>query len=94
MTEEDIKALSGAFQRVFAAKGNTATPDDKFEVLVDLCDRYGYFFALPNTASEAELRAANAERMVIARIIQQSHEPGSDLLSRLFEAVVARRTAR
>lgn len=83
--------VQGAYQRVLTGSSGQASEIDRFAVLHDLTYRYDYFFVNPDRASDEELREANAARKVVMRILQQSHQPGSDLLSRLFEAAVARR---
>lgn len=82
-----------AYQHVLTGVNGEASETDRFDVLHDLTYRYNYFFSLNDNASDDELRAANAARKVVTWIVQQSHQPGSDLLSRLFEAAVARRIA-
>lgn len=83
----------GAYQRVLTGVSGAASESDRFAVLTDLVCQFNYFFSLPDGASDNELREANAARKVVAHIVQQSHQSGSDTLSRLFEEAVARRLA-
>lgn len=81
----------GHYQRTLTGVNGESSEMDRFEVLHDLTYAYNYFFPLPDTATDDELRSHNAARKVVTHILNQSLQPGTDLLSRLFEEAVARR---
>lgn len=58
-------------------------------VLMDLAKATGYFDILPDTATEAELRAHNARRAIFERIINLAEVNGARIAALRHRAAVA-----